>query len=86
MPTGNTLAANRSWGWRLAAGVFGIALVIDVVDGPWLKAASSALFLVCCLLLGVTRAPRNARTKTVAIALAMSAIVLIGYRILGPGL
>ena len=79
-------STRRPWGWGVAAGVLAIALIIDMMDGSHLKTAASALLLGACVVLAVSRRPRARTATSVAIALAAAAVLLIGYRIVGPGL
>ena len=76
----------RPWGWAVAAGALALALIVDLWDGAPLKAATSALVFVACLILAVSKVPRAKGATYAAGGLVLSAAALIVYRLLGPGL
>lgn len=72
--------------WWLATALLAVAVGIDVVDGAPLKLATSALLLAGCLVAALTRPPWPKSVKAVVIGCVAAAIMLVVYRIAGPGL
>jgi hypothetical protein len=65
---------------------FGMAVVIDLIDGPLLKLATSSLLLAACVLGAVARPPRSIAVTAGINGCAIGAGVLVLYRLVGPGL
>jgi hypothetical protein len=77
---------SSQWRWWVGVAVFAAAVVIDVIDGPLLKLGTSALLLVACLLGATTHPPRSSTVTLGMVACVASAVVLVLYRLVGPGL
>ena len=74
------------WGWWLGVLVFATTFAIDLIDGPWLKLVTSALFLVACLLAASFRWPRPPGVTLGIGACGVGAVLLVLYRLVGPGI
>jgi hypothetical protein len=75
-----------AWGWWALTGLLGFALVIDVIAGNPLKLATSLLLFIGCLLSAAVRAPRSKAVSGLIGGCMVLAVILILYRLLGPGL
>lgn len=75
-----------AWGWWVAAGLFAVGVAIDAIDGEPLKLINTTLAFVACLLLAAVRPPRPSGVTVAAAGLLLLAVVLLLYRIFGPGL
>jgi hypothetical protein len=74
------------WGWWLITALLGAGLVIDVIDGEPLKLATSALLFLGCLLSALVPPPRRGLVGGLIVACVGLAVLLVLYRIFGPGL
>jgi len=68
------------------AGLLGVGLVIDVIDGQPLKLATSVFLFAACLLSALVPPPRKGLVRTAIIAFFGGAALLIVFRVFGSGL
>ena len=74
------------WLWWAITVLLGIGLVIDINDGAPLKLATSALLFAACLMSALAPPPRKGILGMAIIACFGTAILIVMYRALGPGL
>jgi hypothetical protein len=74
------------WGWWVLTALLGLGLVIDVVDGEPLKIATSVLLFLACLASALVRPPRQGLAGALIVACIGLAVLVLLYRIFGPGL
>lgn len=79
-------AAAAVWGWWALTALLGIGLVIDVVDGEPLKLATGALLFLASLLSALVRPPRRGLAGGLIVACIGLAVLVLLYRLFGPGL
>jgi hypothetical protein len=81
-----TRQASPQWLWWGATVLLGVDLVIDVIDAQPLKLATSVLLFAACLLAALVRPPRRGVVGGVIVACIGGAVLLLLFRVFGPGL
>ena len=85
----NTMEEDRAtpkpriqWLWWAITALLGAGLVIDIIDGPPLKIATSGLLFAACFMSALAPPPRRGILGAAIISCFGLAILIVLYRVL----